>query len=441
MFKGLNPRKLGYYELLNIFRRQSIENSRCFLSSQATSVKNESDEKTEKKNFKTQLIKGPSLHEFINSSSLNNDLRKYSKRELKNISHPYLKPEDLNGNGRKVFFEIHGCPMNTSDAEVAWSILSSHGYERCNNRYDADVILIVTCSLRDNSEQKIWNKLKYLRSLKTQRAKKYPLKIGILGCMAERLKSSLIEDEKAIDLVAGPDSYRDLPRLLSICETGESSVNVLLSLEETYADIMPISLSKDNLRSYVSIMRGCDNMCSYCIVPFTRGKERSRSLKTILDEIKILSETGVKEVVLLGQNVNSYIDLSETSHFINNIKTKNSAGFKTIYKPKCGGLRFAELLDQVSLIDPEMRIRFTSPHPKDFPDEVLYLIKERNNICNNLHLPAQCGSTRVLEVMNRGYTREAYISLVRRYNLNVLFIKMPIVSHKINCFFNTIAIC
>ncbi|KAF2350136.1 Methylthiotransferase [Trinorchestia longiramus] len=216
----------------------------------------------------------------------------------------------------------------------------------------------------------------------------------------------------------GPDSYRDLPRLLAITQSGDRVVNVLLSQEETYADIMPVSLMPNKISAFVSIMRGCDNMCSYCIVPFTRGRERSRPISSILEEIRALSDQGIKEITLLGQNVNSYCDQSQSSHAGIQIQSSDdkeiplAKGFKTLYKPKKGGLRFSVLLDEVSKINPEIRVRFTSPHPKDFPDEVLSLINDRHNICNQLHMPAQAGNSRVLEVMRRGYSREAYLELV-----------------------------
>ncbi|NXG98365.1 CK5P1 protein, partial [Loxia leucoptera] len=235
----------------------------------------------------------------------------------------------------------------------------------------------------------------------------------LAGCMAERLKEEILHREKLVDVVAGPDAYRDLPRLLAVAESGQQAANVLLSLDETYADILPVQTSAGGTTAFVSIMRGCDNMCSYCIVPFTRGRERSRPIASILQEVRMLSDQGVKEVTLLGQNVNSFRDLSEVQ-FQSVAAPGLSRGFSTVYKAKSGGLRFSHLLDQVSRIDPEMRIRFTSPHPKDFPDEasVLQLIQERHNICKQLHLPAQSGSTRVLEAMRRGYTREAYLELV-----------------------------
>ncbi|GBP18050.1 CDK5RAP1-like protein [Eumeta japonica] len=272
----------------------------------------------------------------------------------------------------------------------------------------------MTCAIREGAEIKIWHRLDHLRGFKRQRAMSkngYPVKIGILGCMAERLKEKLIEKEKSVDIVAGPDSYRDLPRLLAVTENGQTAVNVLLSLDETYADVVPVRLNKNNITAFISVMRGCDNMCTYCIVPFTRGKERSRPVTSIVDEIKLLSDQGVKEVTLLGQNVNSYRDISQQTE---KYETNLAKGFKTVYKTKKGGLRFADLLEKVSSVDPEMRIRFTAAHPKDFPDEVLQIITERSNICNQLHLPAQSGSSTVLERMRRGYTREAYLELVAK---------------------------
>uniref|UniRef100_A0A8C8A7X7 Mitochondrial tRNA methylthiotransferase CDK5RAP1 n=2 Tax=Otus sunia TaxID=257818 RepID=A0A8C8A7X7_9STRI len=312
-----------------------------------------------------------------------------------------------------VYLETYGCQMNVSDAEIAWAILQKNGYARTKELDEADVILLVTCSVREKAEQTIWNRLRHLKALKARRPRaRVPLRIGILGCMAERLKEEILDREKLVDIVAGPDAYRDLPRLLAVAESGQRAANVLLSLDETYADILPVQTSAGGTTAFVSIMRGCDNMCSYCIVPFTRGRERSRPVASILQEVRLLSEQGVKEVTLLGQNVNSFRDTSEVQ-FQSAAAPALSRGFSTVYKAKPGGLRFAHLLDQVSRIDPEMRIRFTSPHPKDFPDEVLQLIQERHNICKQLHLPAQSGSTRVLEAMRRGYTREAYLELVQ----------------------------
>ncbi|POI22900.1 hypothetical protein CIB84_013351 [Bambusicola thoracicus] len=268
-----------------------------------------------------------------------------------------------------VYLETYGCQMNVNDTEIAWAILQKSGYTRTKEAHEADVILLVTCSVRDKAEQTIWNRLQHLKALKARRHQAcLPLRIGILGCMAERLKEEILHREKLVDIVAGPDAYRDLPRLLAVAESGQQAANVLLSLDETYADILPVQTSAGGKTAFVSIMRGCDNMCSYCIVPFTRGRERSRPIASILQEVKMLSDQGVKEVTLLGQNVNSFRDMSEVQ-FQSAAVPVLSRGFSTVYKTKPGGLRFAHLLDQVSRIDPEMRIRFTSPHPKDFPDE------------------------------------------------------------------------
>ncbi|KAK3588483.1 hypothetical protein CHS0354_012892 [Potamilus streckersoni] len=365
----------------------------------------------------SRLPNGPSLEHFIaNSSKTTNSATSQTHDPIDKI--PYIQKSALHGHGKKVYFDVYGCQMNVNDTEIAWSILDSNGYQRTTDTTEADVILIMTCSIREGAEQKIWNRLNQLRVLKRKKSvstKGSPLKIGILGCMAERLKSKIVEREKMVDLVCGPDAYRDLPRMLADTSSGQASVNVLLSLDETYADIMPVRLNADSCSAFVSIMRGCDNMCSYCIVPFTRGRERSRPIDSIVEEVKILSDKGIKEVTLLGQNVNSYRDTSESQYaggFESDSATHLSAGFKTIYKPKFGGRRFSNLLDKVSQVDPEMRIRFTSPHPKDFPDEVLQLIQERSNICNQIHLPAQSGNNEVLMAMRRGYTVEAYMDLV-----------------------------
>ncbi|CAH1955501.1 unnamed protein product [Acanthoscelides obtectus] len=283
--------------------------------------------------------------------------------------------------------------MNVNDAEIVLAILKNNDFEPTKDLIEADVILILTCAIRDSAEEKIWGRLGFLKGLKRTRKKVFA---GLLGCMAERLKTKVLETSDMVDLVAGPDSYRDLPRLLSLTDTDQRSVNVLLSLDETYADISPVRLNENSISAYVSIMRGCDNMCTYCIVPFTRGRERSRPVSSILREVEQLSEKGVKEVTLLGQNVNSYR-----------------------LKPKKGGLRFADLLNRVAAVNPEMRIRFTSPHPKDFPDEVVEVIRQHSNVCKNLHMPAQSGNSVVLERMRRGYTREAYLELVRSIRLKL----------------------
>lgn len=310
-----------------------------------------------------------------------------------------------------MFFEVYGCQMNNSDTEIVWSILQANSYLRTTNQSEANVILLVTCAIRDGAEQRIWDRLKQLAAMKRELAK-HDLQIGVLGCMAERLKLQMLEREKIVDVVAGPDSYRDLPRLLHLTENSDQrAVNVLLSLDETYADVTPVRLNSNSVTAFVSIMRGCDNMCSYCIVPFTRGKERSRAVDSIRREVDHLANEGVREVTLLGQNVNSFNDRSaiEASSSQN---YHQRTGFKTVYKPKVNGIRFGELLDRIAQDHPEMRIRFTSPHPKDFPQEVIETIAKYPNICNSLHIPIQSGNTNVLERMRRGYSREAYLELV-----------------------------
>ncbi|XP_029286987.1 mitochondrial tRNA methylthiotransferase CDK5RAP1 [Cottoperca gobio] len=368
------------------------------------------ERKTTVDTFKSQISSGPSFQDFIKGVSGN---KTFAADEDYSDQHSYLSEDLVMGNSRKVYFETYGCQMNVNDTEIAWSILQRKGYLRTSDLNEADVVLLVTCSIREKAEQTIWNRLKQLTAMKKRRVKSCtPMKIGILGCMAERLKTELLEREKLVDVLAGPDAYRDLPRLLTVADGGHQASNVLLSLEETYADIMPVHHAPHGYSAFVSIMRGCDNMCSYCIVPFTRGRERSRPVSSILEEVRMLSDQGVKEVTLLGQNVNSYRDTSE-EQFCGSDLTRLSQGFQTVYRTKQGGLRFSHLLERVSCIDPDMRIRFTSPHPKDFPDEVLHLIAERRNICNQIHLPAQSGSSKVLKAMRRGYTREAYLDLVK----------------------------
>ncbi|XP_006037247.1 CDK5 regulatory subunit-associated protein 1 [Alligator sinensis] len=341
-----------------------------------------------------KLAAGPTLQQFLRAASPPQEPPCELTEGLEEPV-PYLVPSTLPEAGRKVYLETYGCQMNVNDTDIAWAILQKNGYLRTKSLEEADVILLVTCSIREKAEQAIWNRLQQLKALKSKRRRtQAPLRIGILGCMAERLKEKILHQERLVDIVAGPDAYRDLPRLLAVD-----------------ADVLPVQTSLNATSAFVSVMRGCDNMCSYCIVPFTRGRERSRPIASILQEVKMLSDQGVKEVTLLGQNVNSFRDTSEVQ-FCSAAAPSLSRGFSTIYKAKPGGLRFSHLLDQVSRIDPEIRIRFTSSHPKDFPDEVLQLIQERHNICKQLHLPAQSGSTRILQAMRRGYTREAYLELV-----------------------------
>lgn len=285
-------------------------------------------------------------------------------------------------SNKKFFIETYGCQMNFADSEIVNSILIEDGMTVAPTAESADVILVNTCSIRENAETKVWNRLKEIRHLKKTNA---DLTVGVLGCMAERIKDRIIEEEQLVDIVVGPDAYRDIPRLLSEVDDGRKAVNVLLSLEETYADIAPIRTTGNGVSAFVSIMRGCDNMCSFCVVPFTRGRERSRPMQSILNEIDQLSDDGYKEVTLLGQNVNSYKDGNNT---------------------------FTSLMDEASKINPEIRFRFSSPHPKDFPDDLLKLIAERPNLCNYIHIPAQAGSDTMLERMRRPYTREQYLILI-----------------------------
>ena len=288
---------------------------------------------------------------------------------------------------KKVYIETYGCQMNVADSEVVVSILSKAGYEPTENIKDAGLILINTCSIRDNAEQRIWGRLKAISHLKKQ---KNDLRIGIIGCMAERLKEKLIETDQLVDMVVGPDAYRDLPFLVTEAEGGHKTVNVLLSREETYADISPVRMDKNGVSSFVSIMRGCNNMCAYCVVPYVRGAERSRNPESVLKEVKELFETGYGEVTLLGQNVDSY-------------NWNNGTGI----------MGFPELLEKVALINPLLRVRFSTSHPKDISDELLYTIARNNNICKHIHLPAQSGSSRILKLMNREYTREWYMDRVK----------------------------
>ncbi len=287
-------------------------------------------------------------------------------------------------SNKKFFIETYGCQMNFADSEIVNSILIEDGMTVAPDPESADVILVNTCSIRENAETKVWNRLKELKTIKKTNS---DLTVGVLGCMAERIKDRIIEEENLVDIVVGPDAYRDIPRLLAEVDDGRKAVNVLLSLEETYADIAPVRTTGNGVSSFVSIMRGCDNMCSFCVVPFTRGRERSRPLESILKEIQQLSDEGYKEVTLLGQNVNSYKDGENT---------------------------FTTLMDAASLINPEVRFRFSSPHPKDFPDDLLYLIAERPNLCNYIHIPAQAGSDSMLERMRRPYTRKQYLSLTEK---------------------------
>ena len=288
----------------------------------------------------------------------------------------------------KVYIETYGCEMNVNDSEVILSILQEEGYTLTENIEEADVILANTCSIRDNAEQRIWGRID---QFKLQKRKREDVVIGIVGCMAERLKDKLLT---AVDLVAGPDSYRSLPSLLKAVAPDKPQINVLLSHEETYADITPVRMDKNGVSAFISIMRGCNNVCSYCVVPYTRGAERSRDPYTILNEAKDLFEKGYKEVTLLGQNVDSYLwkDATDASHNVN----------------------FAQLLEMVAKISPELRVRFSTSHPKDISDEVIYTMAMYENICKHIHLPVQSGSSVMLEKMRRKYNREWYLERVTK---------------------------
>ncbi|ACO65884.1 predicted protein, partial [Micromonas commoda] len=316
---------------------------------------------------------------------------------------------------KNVYVETYGCQMNVNDSEVMLSVLKDRGYDETGDMHDADVILVNTCAIRDKAEAKIWQRLAYFKSLRRKKKKSEKPVVGVLGCMAERLKTQLLEADQLADLVAGPDAYRDLPNLIeAVAGTGEKAMNVQLSVEETYADIIPVRKEGAHA-AFVTIMRGCDNACAFCIVPYTRGRERSRDPASIEYEVRLLSEQGVKEVTLLGQNVNSYAYQEGETDFLSMLAAgEGVVGSDAAARRREGAVQFAALLDRVAAIDPEMRVRFTSPHPKDFPDEVLEVIARRPNVCNCLHMPAQSGSTATLERMARGYTREAYLTLIDR---------------------------
>lgn len=320
-----------------------------------------------------------------------------------------------------VFIKTYGCQMNVNDTSIVTAILEDHGYRIVHDESEAEIELLMTCAIRESAESKIWTKLNQLKKRKDN-PKDCLKQIGLLGCMAERLKEKVLSEAGSVDIVAGPDAYRDLPRLFAVNRmTAEKAVNCLLSFDETYSDIRPVTTLGD-VTSFVSITRGCDNLCSYCIVPFTRGKERSRPLKTILNEVRTLVDRGIKEVTLLGQNVNSYRDLETDPSSIGradlgeDMKTreKTAVGFKTVYRPRLKGLTFDILIEEVAKISPELRVRFTSPHPKDFTDDVIDVIRRYSNISRCIHLPAQSGSDKILSAMRRGYTKQAYLNLVDR---------------------------
>lgn len=317
-------------------------------------------------------------------------LKILTSEEKENVEDVRFSVDEISDKTRKLYIESYGCQMNFADSEIVASILRDEGFATTSDKEEAELILLNTCAIRDNAERKVRKRLTELKYLKVQNKK---VKIGILGCMAERLKTQLLEEEKTVDMVVGPDAYRDLPNLVAEVEDGRKAVNVFLSRDETYAEITPVRLGSNGITALISIMRGCDNMCSFCVVPYTRGRERSRNADSIVNEAKDLFSKGYKEVTLLGQNVDSY-------------KWTDGEGGETV--------TFAKLLEMVAKVNPLLRVRFSTSHPKDITDDVLYTIKANDNVCNYIHLPAQSGNTRVLKLMNRTYTREWYINRIDR---------------------------
>lgn len=311
--------------------------------------------------------------------------------------------KDPNQYIKRFYIESYGCQMNFNDSEIVASILHQEGFGATKFLEEANLILLNTCSIREKAEQTVRNRLQIFRSLKKE---KPGLLIGVLGCMAERLKAKLLEEEKLVDLVIGPDAYRTLPALINEAEGGQKAVNVLLSREETYADIAPVRLVSNGVSAFVSIMRGCNNMCTFCVVPFTRGRERSRDAASIVAEAQDLFDKGYREVTLLGQNVDSYHYIPSNNDNSNDVEAENDNIDNVI--------TFAKLLEMVAQISPKLRVRFSTSHPKDITDEVLFTMAQYDNICKYIHLPVQSGSTRILQLMNRTYTREWYMKKVDR---------------------------
>ena len=313
---------------------------------------------------------------------------------------PLVSREENTGKSRKLYIESYGCQMNFSDSEIVASILQKEGFDTTSDIQAADLIFLNTCSIREKAELTIRNRLTHIQGLKKNRP---GLMVGVLGCMAERLKTRLLEEEKIVDLVAGPDAYRDLPKLILEVDDGGRAVNTFLSREETYADISPVRLNSNGVTAFISIMRGCDNMCSFCVVPFTRGRERSRDPHSIVAEARDLFDRGYREVTLLGQNVDSY----KWSEGENNKAWIEKKGIDAV-------VTFADLLEKVAQVHPDLRIRFSTSHPKDITDDVLHVMARHTNICKYIHLPVQSGSSRILELMNRGYSREWYLQKIMR---------------------------
>jgi tRNA-2-methylthio-N6-dimethylallyladenosine synthase len=309
--------------------------------------------------------------------------------------------QEKEGNTKKLFIESYGCAMNFSDSEIVASILTEQGYNTTQNLEEADLVLVNTCSIRDKAEMTVRKRLEKYNAVK--RSINPGMKVGVLGCMAERLKSQFLEEEKIVDMVVGPDAYKDLPNLLKEVEEGRDAINVILSKDETYGDISPVRLNSNGINAFVSITRGCDNMCTFCVVPFTRGRERSREPQSILEEIQDLWSRGFKEICLLGQNVDSYL------WYGGGLKKDFE---KATEMQKATAVDFAQLLEMCAQQFPKMRFRFSTSNPQDMHEEVLHVIAKYDNVCNYIHLPVQSGSTRILKEMNRQHTREEYMELV-----------------------------
>ncbi|HVT85282.1 MAG TPA: tRNA (N6-isopentenyl adenosine(37)-C2)-methylthiotransferase MiaB [Chitinophagaceae bacterium] len=326
--------------------------------------------------------------DYVADKTFQNDRERHDEARQGEAFAPFVN--DPNAYSKRFYIESYGCQMNFADSEIVASILNKEGFGATSNFQEADLILVNTCSIREKAEQTVRKRLTEFKKIKDQ---KPGTLVGVLGCMAERLKSKFLEEEKLVDIVVGPDAYRTLPSLVEEAESGQKAVNVLLSRDETYADISPVRLDSNGVTAFVSIMRGCNNMCSFCVVPFTRGRERSRDADSIIKECRELFEKGFREVTLLGQNVDSYYFLDET---------------------KDETVTFAKLLEKVALVSPLLRVRFSTSHPKDITDDVLHTMAKYENICNYIHLPVQSGSTRILQLMNRTYTREWYMGKVDR---------------------------
>ncbi|MCU0394059.1 MAG: tRNA (N6-isopentenyl adenosine(37)-C2)-methylthiotransferase MiaB [Thermoflexibacter sp.] len=308
-------------------------------------------------------------------------------------------PDNYKAGQRKLYIESYGCQMNFSDSEIVASVMQKHGFGTTSNVEEADLVFLNTCSIREKAEQTVRFRLDHLNGMKKRKPE---MIIGVLGCMAERLKTKFLEEEKIVDIVVGPDAYRDLPNLVEQVDDGDKAVNVLLSREETYADIAPVRLNSNGISAFISIMRGCDNMCSFCVVPFTRGRERSRDPESIVQEARDLFNEGYREVTLLGQNVDSYKWAGEANKKETDLAIAQG-------KP---AVTFANLLEMVALVSPDLRVRFSTSHPKDMTDDVLHTMAKYENICKYIHLPVQSGNSRVLELMNRTYDRAWYMERI-----------------------------